>query len=121
MTIAVGGDAMRLVHDDDVPTRVDDRAEHLRPLDEIDRHNDDGPRRPGVDVWRKVSGAPPDREGIDDRRRHVKTTMQLVLPLIAQAGRRLDQRAFRDAALTQLSDERAGLNGFSKADVIREQ
>lgn len=51
----------------------------------------------------------------------MKTAMELVLPLIAQAGRRQDERAVGDTALTEFSDEDARLNRFSKTDVVCEQ
>jgi hypothetical protein len=118
---AGGGDVVRFVHDHDVPACSADRGQDLRSLDVIDGRDDQRLDDPRVDPHGQLGAAASDFAHVEQRRDEVEARSQLVHPLLAQAGRRQDQRARRGAASLELGRDQRSLNGLAEADFVGDQ
>ncbi len=119
--VAVAGEAVRFVDDDDVPRARGDRRQDVRALDVVHRHDRDRPGRPRIDAVGQRGDAAGNGSKIDDVSLEIEAFRELAGPLFAQAGRRDDQHAVGRAARPQLRDRQASLNRLPQPDLVRQQ
>ena len=112
---------VRFVDYDEVPRDFFQRTQHLGTLDEVEGRDVDPRQAPRVDVgWQfpRGRGEPP---RVGDGCREREALVQLLAPLVPQAGGREDDGAKVVAVLRELREEQPGLYRLAQAHVICDQ
>ena len=112
---------VRFVDYNEVPRDFLQRAQYLGTLDEVEGRNVDSREAPGVDVgWQfpRGRGEPPRiGDGCGER----EALVQLLAPLVPQAGGREDDGAKVVAVLRELGEEQPRLDRLAQPHVICDQ
>ncbi len=116
-----GAGVVGLVHDQQVPREVLERAQHLRALQEIERHDEDAGKRPRRNVGRERPTGPPEPGRVGDDGGESEARVQFARPLMTQPGWNDDERPQGRIARGERVQQEPGLNGFAEADGIRNQ
>ncbi len=112
---------MCLVDNQQVPQLCGEPAQHLGLLEEIDRRNDDRLDDPRIHVERQRLGERRERCRVQDRCANLESMPQLLGPLLPKPRGRDDERVLAPAALVQLREHEAGLNGLAEADLVGQE
>ena len=121
MAIAVAGNTVGFVHDDNIPPAGPRNREHLGLLDEVDRGDRDRYRLPGVDPHRQAAGQPPQGAGVENGRIKAEAVEQFARPLIAQTCGGDDQDAVGCACRPELRHDESCLNGLAEPHLVCKQ
>ncbi len=121
LTIGVAADAVRFVHDDEIPPARNGGRQHLRPFDVVDRRDRRGQRGPRIDADRQLGGESTETASIDAGCVDAEPFLQLTRPLLAKAGGRDHENPLDRAARAQLRHDQPRLNRLAEADLVGEQ
>ena len=112
---------MRLVEDGDVPREPLERADHFRPLDEINRRDNERLERPRVDAGRQPGGCARDAVRIEDDRGQREAAGELAAPLFPQPRRADDKDSGVGVARQGFGNHQPRFDGLAEPHGVGDQ